>query len=1640
MAKHTHKTQRPSNHISLQTLDDATEVELVLVNSKGEDDPLAVQAAPYPRQATQIRQGEGSQGDFRPPYHNRIQDNWSNGRGLDLFPDDRTRYNDGFRVNSEHSGQLIAGPQETYASGYRQMNQKMPGNVAGHQALSGSQRFLSISFATGSTGYNGKYIGFVVKQVGTPADALTVRLYTSALSGAVRPSSTLGDATTLAVTDGTDLSMHYVLAVGSPGALSSTTEYHVVFDGGSGATSTNHWALAYDTTGTANESSDGSSWSTSSTKPFFIIFDDVSPGSGEFFNYKQGLYYVTTPDEDEDSVLYLNGTRGVATSGSTSTIVDTNNTRVTNEFQNKILMITDGVGSDQARPWRTIASHTTTTYTFSDLWDTAPNATTEYVIIGADSWESVETFTKGAVTSVASCGEQLFFACGDDFRTYRRRYYKTAANLWATQSASESSTWNAAHLLALNSPTKACILYGTRNNGAGGREVWFGSVPSVWGSPYNSIGEIIPTDRVWDELGTVANIVSTIEDDTMQIAHNKGSFSGLMAGLALTPPVDLRFGSDLGFYMRADDAFGSGDLQIELADEYYADESKAAQALYLLRVGKYEEFLREGVGSAFQPSSVLLRKNWHTIQPDYVWQGNFDDPSMAAGAYQVDISNWSFVDKPKSYNGHRNIADEWSLLSTTAGRMFIGGTKWFNKIHFDFGGVINLVDATMTVRYFNGESFEVVNVASDTTLDTATEAHTFGKDGIISLDMPEDFTAHSLNNEGVAKYWVDLQPSANLTANIKIKVISVSDDTHYQYVDVREDLIDRLDDTFQTLKLDEDNHHLFVGFKDHPVDVLRFDLEGTLVNNEDATLLITYSRTGDFVPCAPLADGTKVDGKTLKQSGDHTFDMPSDITADSLNGTDAYWYRCVPNAELDVVNVHKLSGIDRSRSIYYDAKNLYDTESTVEGAHTRVEMDDLEGYFVGSPVPFDTITVDITSANAATAAVTVELYDGCRMTATANVDDGTMVDETKTHAQDGSITFDMADTWKISSVNGIELFWAFVKSNGDNVDFNAQEITITNSRERDTETVVDLPMARDGDNATFEHIQILNTDHLVIVSDTPFSETEFTLVANNSSGSTSVMTGEFWDGRNWTALTGFVDSTKSSDKTLSRSETVAWTMPDTWDTGNFRGVSGYAVRLILSVSTVDTLKIGQVYVKNGNVLAIDIPALVADEWAWVPIPLSSVSARPFPDLSSIKSVRIRIDSSVSSTNINFRGGIHSIVDAKTISVGTTAAITGMVAYGNIRANAWIMTEERPFEIQETDGVSVAVPMPLSELGQLQAHTNGHASAQNDVYLYFNINQHLQRFFSGSLENIGFNRDEGLPSNRQGPIADLLSYPGRIIASTNADAGWSSVLSRRGSGWHELYRAPRGMPVWSMFTQVVPGALPDRIWMCVDGMLVSLPLPSFTFNPLNDSQYTYYHETSAITGWFTFGYEDIEKLFTTIKLTTENLNGEKTNIKVQYQLDSGTLDGTWTDLPASFTVSPKQRQNIHAQYVDGTRIRFRIILNTDDATVSPVLRVFTLESIINLPVKYQYTLTFRLMDRNKDAAGSVVDGQLEADLATLKSWFDVPAVPLKLNTWLSSITGDTAPQVVIQAPGIRPLNVATRAQLERSLLRMVVLEI
>lgn len=309
-------------------------------------------------------------------------------------------------------------------------------------------------------------------------------------------------------------------------------------------------------------------------------------------------------------------------------------------------------------------------------------------------------------------------------------------------------------------------------------------------------------------------------------------------------------------------------------------------------------------------------------------------------------------------------------------------------------------------------------------------------------------------------------------------------------------------------------------------------------------------------------------------------------------------------------------------------------------------------------------------------------------------------------------------------------------------------------------------------------------------------------------------------------------------------------------------------------------------------------------------------------------------------------------------------ITGLAEYGDSSKTLWIMREGAVFYLSSAK----ALEMPLPEMHNVMEYTNGVANLVHNVYLYFNLGSGIERYYNQTLDDVGPNADEGMPSGRQGAISKLVGYPGKVVAAIDAgDDGYSSIVVDNGSGWHELYRGPYGESIADMQFQTVPGSALDRLWIQVGENIIWLGYPSLTTNPQRDTNYRYTHEATITTGYIYAGLYDVFKFYKSLKLFTEDLEADAQVVDVEYQVDDDT---EWTPVINTYTQSPMEEINlVNVLGVTGKRLRYRMRIQTNDNTLTPVIKGAILEAITRVPVKYSFSLPHRTMDNDVDLNGN-----------------------------------------------------------------------
>ncbi len=138
---------------------------------------------------------------------------------------------------------------------------------------------------------------------------------------------------------------------------------------------------------------------------------------------------------------------------------------------------------------------------------------------------------------------------------------------------------------------------------------------------------------------------------------------------------------------------------------------------------------------------------------------------------------------------------------------------------------------------------------------------------------------------------------------------------------------------------------------------------------------------------------------------------------------------------------------------------------------------------------------------------------------------------------------------------------------------------------------------------------------------------------------------------------------------------------------------------------------------------------------------------------------------------------NNLVLGTGIVVGSTnIPITGLERYGSPEV-LWVLKEDSQWAVQN----DIPDQIPLREMASVRSDKNGRAHLVHGVYLYFSLLHSLQRYFRNNLDDVGPSQDFGLPADRQGPIVDMVGYPGVFFCAVDAGpAYFSSILMTSGS--------------------------------------------------------------------------------------------------------------------------------------------------------------------------------------------------------------------------------------------------------------------
>lgn len=314
-------------------------------------------------------------------------------------------------------------------------------------------------------------------------------------------------------------------------------------------------------------------------------------------------------------------------------------------------------------------------------------------------------------------------------------------------------------------------------------------------------------------------------------------------------------------------------------------------------------------------------------------------------------------------------------------------------------------------------------------------------------------------------------------------------------------------------------------------------------------------------------------------------------------------------------------------------------------------------------------------------------------------------------------------------------------------------------------------------------------------------------------------------------------------------------------------------------------------------------------------------------------------------------------------------------------------------------------IPLDEMRTVASANNGLSAIQHDVYMYFSLGNGLQKYYQGRLDNMGPDKDNGLPQSRviyqqrtrNGPVSSMVGMPGKIFAAINAgDTGSSCIMVHNGVGWHEIYRNTSNLRISDIYIQTIPESC-SRLWMNLDQNIGFLHVTAD--DPNNHSDYVGFSEPDPYidekvapyfeSAWIYGSMKDIVKYWSSIKVFADDGAGY---IGLEYKVDDET---DWTAV-TGYMLGSYHEFNLGDHNVTGRRLKYRLVSNSGVGTaIFDKVKAIVIDTVTRIPPKLSWQLTFYLADVATNLTQDALQQTASEMTAKLRAFSDSRQYPAPL---------------------------------------------
>lgn len=995
----------PTHDLVLERLDTGEKIGFVFAGSDGQRKPDVIRQSPYPRNSLQTFQGGSDYDTQTLPYRTITQQDWIGGRGQLRLEADITRFFDSSNLQTWLSGKFFLGGQPNWCSGYEpSMVLDTPGDVTWTK-ITGNDLYLGRAFQTTSA-VTRPDLYLWVRRVGSPG-TMTVSIRTATASpgnpNAVVEAETLTAANAL---QDFGAMVRFVFSTN----LSTATWYFIVVTATTPNDASNYWEIgtSEQATGQGRRSANGSSWSSDNTDLWYLVGDnnndvkDIIP-----FVYKHQAYAVVRMASKANATLYMAGDRGAAdaNTGALSTLEDASKSWATNAYAGDIVLLTAGIGTEETKPWRTIASNDSNTLTVTEPWLVEHTTDTEYVILG-DGFTSMLDLG-GDVTDIALGGDYVYFARGEDENILRYQAFNNAGT-WTARSDAENV--KGVHVLAQREPFGQEYLWVSRNDDNNiGPHVARYDIPIGWGDLYQKISTVARTDKLWSEW-LQANVVGSVQSpDIMRFQTNLGA-TGVIAVHDLDGAVDLRTAPRVGMNLRHTGGSAPA-VTLKLSDALYNDRKFQASKVLLARA------------AAQLPAGVILATSG----------------ALPSSLYWYDSSGTAFYNMGNGAIGDAQYATRVTM--DTSDILYIGHTSQFNTISWVLSSANNNASA-VAVDFWGGAAWETAGAVTD---NTSSGGASLAQSGTMTWDVSvkeqwqpgRSSTETSLSS---SLYWVKVSFSgAGMPMDVvEIDRIMLENSTRPASTQQTTNLsyaVDADDALLHILHRFGTSDWLYVLGND-PFDKVTFQM-GATVNAVASNPTMEYFDGEEFSSVTNLDDTTdSVATKTLSGNGSMTFDLPHNMSLITVNGIEGYCVRIGVSTQLtDDIQIVEMTVTNRRHPVYTEiTQSLVGNETPASSANAFGDVIDLASgdiLYVAGDNRFDMLSwvINETINNDAAVGFTLFYFDGENFV-NGSLSDGT-VSGSDSLAQSGDMTFSSGtDLMQRSEIDGTSAYWVALEATG----------------------------------------------------------------------------------------------------------------------------------------------------------------------------------------------------------------------------------------------------------------------------------------------------------------------------------------------------------------------------------------------------------------------------------------------------------------------------------------------------------------------------------------------------------------------------------------------------------------------------------